>query len=313
MNSLTKILLCGLIGTGFICAGEAPKEYPKGKLGEMVKLGEDILLHTNTHALTKDFVGNKLNCANCHLKGNDGKPGTSDGISSLIGTAAALPAYSTRENTVQTLQNRAVNCFIRSMDGKRLTIDSKASIAITAYITWLSTGMPIQMNAESPVSALFFEKYKAGKKKFSQIQKKATHENYLSGAKLYETKCAMCHGMNGKGMGTFPPLWGKGSDGKWLSYSSGAGMSKLNKAPVWIQSNMPLGQGDTLSDQEAADVALYIDAQERASFNLVKALAPTKESGHYNSEILDENHTVRSNFKAFGLDIDIIRGDKKID
>jgi len=34
--------------------------------------------------------------------------------------------------------------------------------------------------------------------------------------------------------------------------------------------------------------------------------------GYYNSKVSEEKHSVRSNFKAFGLDIDIIRGDKKI-
>ena len=40
----------------------APKAYPAGEVGKMVKLGEDILSHTNTHPLTKDLVGNKLQC-----------------------------------------------------------------------------------------------------------------------------------------------------------------------------------------------------------------------------------------------------------
>jgi cytochrome c len=60
-------------------------------------------------------------------------------------------------------------------------------------------------------------------KKFAKIQKKATHKNYLRGKKLFEQKCAMCHGKNGEGNRMFPPLWGKNS------YNAGAGMSKLNK------------------------------------------------------------------------------------
>jgi len=36
-------------------------------------------------------------------------------------------------------------------------------------------------------------------------------------------------------------------------------MSKLHKAAEWIQSNMPLGQGETLSVQESSDVSLYIN------------------------------------------------------
>jgi thiosulfate dehydrogenase len=113
-------------------------------------------------------------------------------------------------------------------------------------------------------------------------------------------------------MGAFPPLWGKDAKGNWLSYNTGAGMSKLNKGAAWVQSNMPLGQGGTLKDQEAADVMLYVDAQPRADFDLKKGLFPAEKMGYYNSKVLDEHHSVRSNFKQFGLDVDKIRGDKKI-
>jgi thiosulfate dehydrogenase len=306
---LTAALL--LAGTAQ-AANEAPKTYPEGELGRMVKLGEAIANETDTHPLTKDYVNNKLQCKSCHLKGSDGKPGTWPGLATWIGTATVFPAYSGREKTIQSLQDRSNNCFMRSMNGIRLPDGSEASLALAAYITWLSTGMPIQMSAKRPVTPLMSEQYAAGQKKFAALQKKATHANYENGKQLFDTKCAMCHGRSGAGMGAFPPLWGKDAKGKWLSYNTGAGMSKLNKAPIWIQMNMPLGQGGTLSDREAADIALYIDAQPRASFDLQKRLPPKAEMGIYNSNVMQEHHNVRSNFKAFGLDVDAIRGDHVI-
>ncbi len=57
---------------------------------------------------------------------------------------------------------------------------------------------------------------------------------------------------------------------------------------------------------------IYVNAQERADFDLQKRLLPRSEMGYYNSNVLKEKHSVRSNFKALGLDIDVIRGDKKI-
>jgi thiosulfate dehydrogenase len=92
----------------------------------------------------------------------------------------------------------------------------------------------------------------------------------------------------------------------------GAGMSKLNKGAAWVQSNMPLGQGGTLSDKEAADIMLYVNAQERADLDLKNGLLPRGKMGYYNSNVLKETHSVRSNFKDMGLDIDVIRGDHKI-
>jgi len=312
MKKLSKIVCIALLGASCLYAVGAPKEYPEGEVGKMVKLGEAILNHTDTHPLTKDLVGNKIQCKSCHLKGSDGKPGTGSGIGTFIGTATAFPAYSKREKTVQTLQDRINNCFMRSMNGKRPIIDTKASVAMATYITWLSTGMPMKMDTKRPCSPLNSKRWAKNAKKFAKIQKKATHNNYTNGKKLFEAKCATCHGINGAGMGSFPPLWGKNAKGEWLSYNTGAGMSKLNKGAAWVQSNMPLGQGGTLKDQEAADIMLYVDAQPRADFDLKKGLLPASKMGYYNSKVLHEKHSVRSNFKQFGLDIDVIRGDKKI-
>lgn len=307
-----RVALLSLGCVAYLFAGTAPKAYPAGPVGDMVKTGEQIMLKTDTHPLTKDMVGNKLNCASCHLKGEDGKPGTADGIGSFIGTAAVFPAFSKREKTVQTLQDRINNCFMRSMNGKRPIIDTPASIAMATYITWLSQGIPMNMNEKAPVSEKNFKRWVSSQKRIAVLQKKATHQNYLRGQDIYNNKCSMCHGSNGEGMGEFPPLWGKNEKGEWLSYNTGAGMSKLNKGAAWVQSNMPLAQGETLNDQDSADVMLFVNAQERADFDLEKGLYPKEKMGYYNSKVLKEKHSVRSNFKAFGLDIDTIRGDKLI-
>ncbi len=313
--SLVAVGLLSMFGNNLMASDiptAAPKVYPEGEVGRMVKLGEAILNKTDTHPLTKDLVGDKIQCKSCHLKGNDGKPGTGSGIGTFIGTATAFPAYSKREKTVQSLQDRINNCFMRSMNGKRPIIDTEASVAMATYITWLSDGMKMHMDTKRPCSPLNSKRWAKNAKKFAGIQKKATHANYMNGQKLFETKCASCHGKNGAGMGTFPPLWGKNAKGEWLAYNTGAGMSKLNKGAAWVQSNMPLGQGGTLKDQEAADIMLYVDAQPHAKFDLKKGLLPKEQMGYYNSKVLKEKHSVRSNFKQFGLDIDKIRGDHKI-
>lgn len=310
MRLLTKVLVVSILTSSALFSAnipDAPKDFPKGELGRMVKLGEEIMRTTDTHQLTKDYVGNKLQCTSCHLKGSDGLSGTAKGIGTFIGTAVSFPAYSKREKSVQTLQNRINNCFMRSMNGVRPIIDTEASVAMATYVRWLSTGLPINLNEKAPTGVYNTKRWIGGFKKLNKIQKKATHENYLAGQNLYSQKCASCHGKNGEGVGKFPPVWGKG-----LAYNTGAGMSKLGKGARWVQSNMPLHQGDTLSDQEAADVMLYVNAQERDDFDLEKGLLPRDKMGHYNSKVLKEKHSVRSNFKAMGLDVDVIRGDKKI-
>ncbi len=278
---------------------DPPQKYPDGELGKMVKLGEDIIMHTNTHPLTKDFVGDDLTCTNCHFDGGKAKT-----LGTFIGTAAAFPAYSPREKTVQTLQDRINNCFMRSMNGTRPIIDTKASVAMAAYITWLSEGVPIKMNPKKPINN-FYTKQWINKKTIGLI-KKATHENYLNGKKLYEEKCADCHGTNGQGDEDNPPVWGD------RAYNCGAGLAHPHKMATWLLANMPLDDAN-LTLQEAVDIAIYVDAQPHPAFDLQEHLLPREKMGYYNSIVLKEKHTVRSNFaKPFKLNIDEIRGDNLI-
>ena len=61
--------------------------------------------------------------------------------------------------------------------------------------------------------------------------------------------------MNGRIV--FPPLWGP------RSYNWGAGMARVDNAAGFIKANMPLGQGNRLGDQQAWDVAAFVNSHER--------------------------------------------------
>jgi thiosulfate dehydrogenase len=289
------LIILALSVATFAQVPDAPTVYPEGELGRMVKLGEDIIMNTNTHELTKDYVGNSLKCTSCHLDG-----GKTKNIGTFIGTATAFPAFSGREKTIQSLQDRINNCFMRSMNGIRPIVDTEASIAMATYITWLSDGLPMKMNPKKPVNP-FYTKTWPGTKEVKPLLVKATHENYLNGQSLFNSKCASCHGMDGQGIATFPPVWGS------KSYNTGAGLSKLDKMTTWLKGNMPFGNPD-LTLQEAVDITIFVNAQERDNFNLQKHLLPKEKMGHYNSKVDEEKHSVSSNFKAFGLDLDTIKG-----
>jgi len=272
---------------------DPPRQYPAGELGEIVKLGEQIFNETDTQPLTKNFVGNSLTCNSCHLEG-----GRTKKIGTIIGTAAAFPAYSSCEKTVLTLQDRNNNCFMRSMNGIRLINDSKASIALAAYETWLSEGVAMKMNPQKPVTGFYSDSW-PGKEWVTPLLHKATQDNYLRGKKIYEDRCTDCHNQEGTSW-----LWGD------QSYNTGAGMSKLNRVPMWILHNMPLDD-ETLTRQEAMDVTIYMNAQPRPVFDLRKHL-PTTGSGPYNSAVPEEKSSVRSNFSAVGFNVDVIRNDTVI-
>jgi thiosulfate dehydrogenase len=88
--------------------------------------------------------------------------------------------------------------------------------------------------------------------------------DYARGKKVFASHCALCHGDDGQGRKVagqksyvFPPLWG--SD----SFNWGAGMHSVKTAAAFIKANMPFSRGGTLSDQQAWDVAMYMDSHER--------------------------------------------------
>ncbi|HTN01136.1 MAG TPA: cytochrome C, partial [Planctomycetaceae bacterium] len=41
---------------------------PPGKLGEVVRLGREIVERTGEHPLSKPYVANSLTCQSCHLQ-----------------------------------------------------------------------------------------------------------------------------------------------------------------------------------------------------------------------------------------------------
>jgi thiosulfate dehydrogenase len=100
------------------------------------------------------------------------------------------------------------------------------------------------------------------------------------GAVVYAEHCAICHGENGEGgyAGTemvFPPLWGE------QSYNWGAGMHRIDTAAAYIKANMPLGNYMALTDQQAWDVAAFMNSHERPQDpRFTGDLAETTEQFH---------------------------------
>ena len=77
------------------------------------------------------------------------------------------------------------------------------------------------------------------------------------GAPVFIGTCARCHGADGAGSPVVPALWGE------RSYSIGASMARVERAASFIRHNMPFDRPGTLTDQQAFDVAAFIDAHPR--------------------------------------------------
>ena len=216
-------------------------ELQNNAFGELVRRGEALFV--NTKALAPQHVGNEMNCVNCHL--DRGRKANS---APLWSAYPMYPAYRKKNNKVNTYVERMQGCFQFSMNGTPPPADSEILAALTAYSYWLSTGAP----TGKALPGRGFDEPPPPKGGF----------NIARGKAVYDSQCALCHGVNGEGKKVgvnyvFPPLWGKNS------YNWGAGMHRINTAAGFIQHNMPLGRGETLSDQEAWDVAAFINTHER--------------------------------------------------
>jgi thiosulfate dehydrogenase len=216
-------------------------DIPKNAFGDLVRRGQQLFV--NTQQLRGRYVGNGLNCVNCHL--DQGRLANS---APLWGAWPAYPAFRSKTGSVSSFEERMQGCFTYSMNGKAPPAGSPELAAMAAYAYWLATGTATGANLPGRL--------------YPTIAMPKDGFDLARGAKVYAERCAICHGTGGEGRKVgdqyaMPPLWGKDS------FNWGAGMHRVNTAAGFIKANMPLGQGGSLSDQEAWDVAAFVDSHER--------------------------------------------------
>ena len=218
---------------------------PSGPLGVDVRRGE--ALFNTTQATAKAYVGNGLNCASCHLNG-----GTVAYAAPMVGLWGVFPEYVARSARVETLADRINDCFVRSMNGRPLPVDGTEMRALLAYTAWLSTGVPTGASVLG--------------RGFEDLAAPPRAPDAARGKRVYAQQCAACHGGDGAGLGnadgTFavPPVWGP------QSFNTGAGMARVSVAAAFVHAKMPLGRGNSLTVQDAWDVAAFFTAEPRPEF-----------------------------------------------
>lgn len=212
------------------------------KYSALVEYGRQLFVNTQHEA--KRYVGNGLNCSNCHLQ-----EGRKPYAAPLWAAYPLYPMYRDKTRQVVTFEERIQDCFRFSLNGIAPTIDSQEVKAITAYAHWMATDIP--MGTIMPGRG------------FARIDKTADPSPF-NGQIIYKQYCATCHGddMRGKKFTNrpgymFPPL--AGSD----SYNKGAGMHKIKTCASFVKANMPLGKPNTLNDDQALEVCVHIWMNDR--------------------------------------------------
>ncbi|WNM57129.1 c-type cytochrome [Candidatus Nitrospira allomarina] len=224
----------------FLHRGTLPSvdDVPAGPKGEAIRYGFELIVHTQQHL--KEYVGNSLTCQNCHLGA-----GRTPHAAPFVGLYSLYPIYRTKNDKVTTLEMRINSCFRRSMNGKPLPYDSKEMTALVSYMAWLSEGIPVGI--EIP------------ERGFPRIEPTRPPDP-TQGKKLFTAKCAVCHGLHSEDTAVAPHLWGP------YSFNNGAGMARIPTLAAFIRHNMPRDQGDTLTKDEAYDLAAFILSQPRPDF-----------------------------------------------
>lgn len=225
--------------TGFVPPSAA--SIPDTPFGREVALGRRIFLDPAKYAPA--YVGNRLSCENCHIDA-----GRLANAAPLWGAWPMYPAYRRKNGRVNTYAERLQDCFRFGLNGKAPPLGDPVLVALESYSYWLSRGAPVG----KPLPGRGYPK----------LPPPAKAPDYARGAAVFKRDCSLCHGADGQGRQVagrtvFPPLWGA------QSFNWGAGMQRVDNAAGFIEANMPLGRGDTLSDQDAWDVAYFMDAHER--------------------------------------------------
>lgn len=218
---------------------DASDLHPETK--RVIRRGYDLF--TDTQQLRGENVFNDMNCSSCHL-GEGRQP-----FSAPIWPAAVLlPNFRGKNQHVNNLEERIAGCFAYSMNGTPPAYGSDDMLALSAYHQWLARGWPCIPTSRS--MAVVFRPPSVPRSSATRAVSRAI----WSTAPFVTPRMAPVTSRTAS-MSFRQP-------GGWLQ-QLGAGIVRTFTAAGFIQNNMPLGQPNSLSDQEAWDIAYYMVQQER--------------------------------------------------
>jgi thiosulfate dehydrogenase len=224
-------------------ATSAPLDYapppdsliPHDARGASIRRG--LALFTRTTDSLPALAPGNIHCASCHVDA-----GRRHGAAALIGVTARYPKYMERADTIVSIEDRVNNCFVRSLAGTPLASDGRDMRDMVAYLEFLSTGVPQGAHVKGE----------------GMPKMPALSGDSARGAQLFATTCALCHRADGQGQPpAFPALWGP------RSYSIGASMAREERAASFIRHQMPQNNRGSLTDQQAYDLAAFVNSHER--------------------------------------------------
>lgn len=238
-----------------VAAWHVPKNPLNDSTLDDSKLSNDIKwgfrLFTNTPGEAPHFAPGKVSCSNCHLNA-----GQRERSLPLVGIAGMFPEYNRRSGRLYSLNDRVVDCFLRSENATGADVElptptSPEVLALSAYITWLARGFEVGKNptwrGQNTIAAA----------SLIPIEKLDRQK----GEALFKEHCTNCHGEDGQGVQIGDkkagPLWGPDS------WNDGAGAARVYTLAGIIRYAMPYLDPGRLTDEEAQHVAAFINSKPR--------------------------------------------------
>ena len=228
--------------------------------GKMLISKTSMLIGPDVKDTSMRIAGNHMACENCHIDAGQIKR-----TLCLVGASSRYPRDDARSNGKETLEDRINGCLERSMNGRKIDINSREMRSMVKYINWTSSFVSDDKNVPKGLPDMPLLKRSA---------------NPLRGKRIYLRKCIVCHANNGNGIlntpgkiadgYTYPPLWGRDS------FNNGAGLHRLLMSAKFIKYNMPY-KNPGLSDDEAFDVAAYINFMPRPEMKGLEADYPDRK------------------------------------
>jgi len=264
-------LLAGMLipaSTTMVTAWDIPENPLTDSSLDDSRLSKDIRwgykLFTNTPVEAKAFAPGRMACANCHLNA-----GQRERSLPLVAVAAMFPEYNRRSGRLYSLNDRIVDCFWRSENATGALSEagqssasaealpsatSKEVLAIAAYITWLARGATVGTSpawrGQNTIAA----------KALIPVAKLDRQK----GEAIFLERCTSCHGVDGQGVAVGDkkpgPLWGPDS------WNDGAGAARVYTLAGIVRYAMPYLNPGSLTDEEAQQVAAFINSKPRPSF-----------------------------------------------
>jgi thiosulfate dehydrogenase len=203
---------------------------------------------------TRFIRGEHLACTHCHQGVGDKQDAAGNRLkgSLNLGTSWAMAdMYDRFTGLLLPFELRQMQCYINSSNGFKPNIADDVIRDVTAYSRFLSAAFDLKI-------ANHYDEQGVDEIAASATDKQG--DDYVRGEALYKQKCANCHGpqaagREAKGHLIAPAIAGPNA---WNMQSRNYFYYVSTILPGFICRNMPLGEENTLTNQECRDIAFYI-------------------------------------------------------